>query len=334
MTQINTTGGKLLIYGATGYTGTLLCAEAARRGLDFEIAGRNKEAVAALAKQLNVPYHVFSVEDEKGWEESLAGKTSLLNVAGPFSETAEQAMNACIQHKVHYIDITAEIDIYRLAESKDEAAKAAGIMLLSGAGLFVSYDPLVVHTAKRVANPIGLRVAFKYSGGFTPGSIASSANIINAGLVVRKNGELIKLTAAIPATFDFGDGPEECLPTPLGGSVLSYKSTGIENIEEFFQMALPASTPDDETLKIDNVALNADETGNKSSILAEVTDANGTIVRSKIEMQAGYAPTVFSAVEVAARTLNGLFTKGFQSPGSAYGEKLLNVLPNVTVIDL
>jgi short subunit dehydrogenase-like uncharacterized protein len=36
-----TTPGKLLIYGATGYTGTMICHEAARRGIDFEIAGRN-----------------------------------------------------------------------------------------------------------------------------------------------------------------------------------------------------------------------------------------------------------------------------------------------------
>lgn len=329
----DSTSPKLLIYGATGYTGTLICEEASRRGLDFEIAGRNKGLLEALAERLGVSYHVFSVDDEQGWEKSLSGKSSLLNVAGPFSETAELAMDACIKNKVHYIDITAEIDIYRLAESKDEAAKAAGIMILSGAGLFVSYDPLVMHTAKRVNNPIRLRVAFKYSGGFTPGSIASSANIINAGLLVRKNGALVKLSKSEPAEFDFGNGMVECLPTPLGGSVLSYKSTGIENIEEFFQMALPAATPEDESLQIGNEK-HSGEIQDKSSILAEVTDADGTVVRSKIEMEPGYAPTVFSAVEIASRTLEGIFMKGFHSPGSAYGEDLLEVLPNVTVTDL
>jgi hypothetical protein len=42
---------------------------------------------------------------------------------------------------------------------------------------------------KRVKKPVALRAAFKYSGGFAPGSIASSANIINAGILVRKAGE-------------------------------------------------------------------------------------------------------------------------------------------------
>jgi len=46
----------------------------------------------------------------------------------PFSETAEQAMKAAIQFRVHYFDITAEVDIYRLAEGKGSAAKGAGML--------------------------------------------------------------------------------------------------------------------------------------------------------------------------------------------------------------
>jgi short subunit dehydrogenase-like uncharacterized protein len=219
----STPAGKLLIYGATGFTGTLIVHEAARRGLDFEIAGRSEEKLAALATELNIPYHVFSVDDIDGWKKALNGKTALLNIAGPFSDTASQAMEACIKFNVHYFDITAEVDIYRLAESKDAAARAAGIMLISGAGLFTTYDPLVVHTAKRVKNPVAIRAAFKYSGGFTPGSIASSANIIGAGILVRKGGEIKKLDESLSAAFDLGNGPEDFSLMPLGAVVLSYK---------------------------------------------------------------------------------------------------------------
>lgn len=326
--------GKLLIYGATGYTGTMICHEAARRGIDFEIAGRNAEKLSMLAAQLQIPFHAFEVDDISGWQQSLDGKTALLNIAGPFSETAEMAMEACLLYKVHYFDITAEIDIYRLAESKDEAAKAAGIMILSGAGLFATYDPLVLHTAKRIKNPVSLRAAFKYSGGFTPGSVASSANIISAGILIRKNGEIQKLNEATPATFDFGNGPEECFQTPLGGIVLSYKSTGIPNIEEYFQMALPAETSEAETLKLEQGQTTAHAEQDKSKIVAEVTDADGTVVRSMIEMPDGYMPTVTSSLEIVSRALRGLFKPGFQSPGSAYGEELLNDLIDIKLIDL
>jgi short subunit dehydrogenase-like uncharacterized protein len=326
--------GKLLIYGATGYTGTMICHEAARRGIDFEIAGRNADKLSMLAAQLEVPFHAFEVNDLAGWNESLDGKSALLNSAGPFSETAEMSMEACLIFKVHYFDITAEVDIYRLAESKDKAAKAAGIMILSGAGLFASYDPLVVHTAKRVKNPVSLRTAFKYSGGFTPGSVASSANIINAGLLIRNNGKIQKLSEASPASFDFGNGPEECFPTPLGGVILCYKSTGIPNIEEYFQMALPAETSEVETLKFQQGQTVAHAEQVKSKIVAEVTDADGIIVRSMIEMPDGYMPTVTSSLEIVSRALSGVFKPGFQSPASAYGEELLNDLIDINLIDL
>ena len=334
MTTIKEKTGTLLIYGATGYTGTMICHEAARRGLDFEIAGRSEDKLAVLAGELNVPYHVFPVDDHAGWEAALAGKRALLNIAGPFSETAELAMEACIRFNVHYIDITAEVDIYRLAETKDETAKPAGVMILSGAGLFTTYDPLVIHTAKRVKNPVKLRVAFKYSGGFTPGSIASSANIIKAGILVRKNNKLEKLAEAPAAAFDFGHGPEDCFPTPLGGVVLCYKSTGIPDIEEYFQMALPANTSNPKTVAIQNSELNGNTDEDQSSIVAEVTAADGTIVTSMAEMPAGYMPTVTSAIEVASRVLKGGYKAGFQSPGSVYGEKLLSSLTGLKIIDL
>jgi short subunit dehydrogenase-like uncharacterized protein len=60
----------------------------------------------------------------------LFDKARLLNAAGSFSATAAQAMDACLTHHVYYLDITAEVDIYRLAETKNEAALAAGIMVL------------------------------------------------------------------------------------------------------------------------------------------------------------------------------------------------------------
>ena len=329
MTYLNNAPtGKLLIYGATGYTGTLIAREAVRKGLDFEIAGRSEDKLATLAAELNVPYHVFSVDDFQGWETSLKGKAALLNIAGPFSETANQAMKAAIEFKVHYIDITAEVDIYRLAETKDAAAQAADIMILSGAGLFATYDPLVVHTAKRIMNPVSLRVAFKYSGGFTPGSVASASNIMNAGILMRKNGILEKFPEAKPAAFNFGNGPEDAFPMALGGVVISYKSTGIPDIEEYFLMAqVPASTG--AKSKTDS-----HESEGTSKIIAEVTGADGNVVRTIAETPGGYMPTVFSAVEIVSRVLNGEYKTGFQSPASAYGEELLNALNIVKIIDL
>src|SRR5207247_4991275 len=45
----STMTGKLIIYGATGYTERLASEQAKRAGLDFIVAGRDAEKVRALA---------------------------------------------------------------------------------------------------------------------------------------------------------------------------------------------------------------------------------------------------------------------------------------------
>jgi len=44
----------VMLYGANGYTGKLIAAEAARRGLKPVLAGRNRDALDALAVPLKL----------------------------------------------------------------------------------------------------------------------------------------------------------------------------------------------------------------------------------------------------------------------------------------
>ena len=50
---------RILIYGATGYTGKLVAAEAARRGLDAILAGRNAEKLKLVAAPLGLETRVL-----------------------------------------------------------------------------------------------------------------------------------------------------------------------------------------------------------------------------------------------------------------------------------
>lgn len=84
-------------------------------------------------------------------ESSLSGISVLVNFAGPFARTAEPLMRACIKAGIDYLDITAEINVYRLAETLGAEAAANQVMLLPGVGWdVVPTDSLAVHVAKRV----------------------------------------------------------------------------------------------------------------------------------------------------------------------------------------
>lgn len=326
---------RLLIYGAAGYTGKIITERAKELGLDFEIAGREAAKIQYLASELKVPYHVFQVEDETAWKKALAGKKVLINAAGPFKFTAEQAMNACLQSGVHYLDISAELETYQLAEALDIKAKEANIQLISGAGLFVSYDALAVYVAGKVKNPQKLSVGFRHFGGFSRGSVISSKNIADLGILIRKNNEIITHPNAKPKVFRFADREEECLPTPLGGIILSHTSTKIPNIEEYFSLKLPtAGLPDLTAENLPEGPSAEERAAGRNALSAEVVGENGEIFRAAVDAPSGYTLTPLSVVAVANRILNGDFAIGYQSPGSAYGVSIIHDIPDTYLIDI
>jgi short subunit dehydrogenase-like uncharacterized protein len=50
----HSTDGSWLLYGATGYTGTLIAEQAVRRGHRTILAGRNAEKLRVLGKRLGL----------------------------------------------------------------------------------------------------------------------------------------------------------------------------------------------------------------------------------------------------------------------------------------
>lgn len=326
---------KLLLYGAAGYTGKIIAARAKALGLDFEIAGREDDKISALAAELGVAYHVFTVEDNTGWQLALAGKKVLINAAGPFRYTAREAMQACLKAGVHYLDISAELETYQLAESLDGEARRAGIQLMSGAGLFVSYDALAVYLSKQVKEPVSLTVGFRHFGGFSRGSVLSSKNIADLGLLIRKDGQLVQSDDQGTKKFDFVGEEVECMPTPLGGIILSYKSTGIPNIREYFSLKLPATQlPDIAPPELPEGPSEQERAAGRNGLSGEVTGRDGTVVKACVDAPSGYDLTPLSVVAVAHRILGDDFKTGYQSPGSAYGESIIHDIPYTYLADI
>ncbi|MET3420899.1 short subunit dehydrogenase-like uncharacterized protein [Actinoplanes tereljensis] len=322
----------LLIYGATGYTGRLIAEEAARAGLDFAVAGRDRSKVEALAERLGVPGRTFALDDPATVREELRGARVLLNVAGPFSATAERLIDACIAEGVHYLDTTAEFATFALAEERSAAAAEAGVMLVPGVGWdVVPSDAVAVHAAGRTKEPVALRVALKVTGGFSRGSVASSAGIADLIGLVRAGGQLVRKADTAPAAFDFGAGPEDCVPVPMGDLITAVHSTGLRDVEVFMRSdgAIPApgaELPEGPTA--------AERLEGRYWALAEVTDADGTVVRSIIETPTGYTYTQLSAVEAARRVLAGQHSAGFRTPSSAFGRGFATSIADSKITDL
>ena len=323
--------GRLLIYGATGYTGRLVAERAVEIGLDVTAGGRDPGRTGALADALGIEPRAFDVDDTAAVRAALKNVDCLLNVAGPFRDTAHPLIDGCIEAGVHYLDTTAEFATFVLAESKNDEAARAGVMVMSGTGWdVVPSDCVALHTAGRVPHAEKLTIALRVTGGFSRGSIASSAGIQDLGTLVRRAGEITRLETAETRSFDFGNGLEQCVPAPMGDLITGGRSTGIGNIEVF--LGTDAGFPD-----VDDSAAGptAEERAQGRYLaLAEVTGRDGQVARSLIDTPTGYTFTQLSSVEIARRVLGGHFTSGFQSPASAYGPGLATSIADTHIVDL
>jgi len=322
----------LLIYGATGYTGRMAAQRAKALGLPFEIAGRNRQHLVDLAAQLDVPWRVFEAGPDSA--QSLAGIRVLLNFAGPFAHTAPALMAACIEAGVDYLDITAEINVYRLAEGLGADAAASGVMLLPGVGWdVVPTDSLAAHIARRVANPVALSIALQVLGSMSRGSAMSVSEIIGAGVLTRIDGELVPTPDAQPRHFDFGDGPVSCAPLSFGDLVTAWHSTRIPNIAMFVHVAGDAF-PEGDLSQLPDGPSAQERDANRARAVAQVTDADGSVLRSVIETVNGYTFTPLAAVEAARRVLDGDRQAGFATPASVFGVDFASTIAGTTITDL
>ena len=74
---------RFLIYGANGYTGSLIAEEAARVGLRPVLAGRSALKVAPLARRLGFEWVDFELSNEAALRRSVGGMSVILHAAGP-----------------------------------------------------------------------------------------------------------------------------------------------------------------------------------------------------------------------------------------------------------
>lgn len=323
----------LLIYGATGYTGRMVARQAKAAGLDVTIAGRDPGRLAALAEELDVPSLAFGLDDSAAVRQGLKEVAVVLNCAGPFARTAEPLMRACIAAGAHYLDITAEINVYRLAEQLHDDAAAAGVLLMPGVGWdVVPTDCLAVHVARRVETPVSLRIALQVAGSMSRGSAVSAAEIIGAGLMARVNGSLVSTPDAQPALFDFGDGPVPCAPLAFGDLVTAWRSTGIPNIAMFVNVTGDAF-PGGDLSKLPDGPSCDERDAQWARAVAEVTGADGSVARSVIETVNGYTYTPLAAVEAARRVLGGAARAGFDTPARLIGAGFAESIPGTTLLD-
>lgn len=337
---------KIIIYGAYGYTGSLIVEACKRKNLDVLLSGRNKAKLEKQSEESGYPYSAVSLDNLEGLEKLLAGAKVIIHCAGPFQHTANAIANVCLKTGVHYTDITGEISVFESLAKLDTQAKEKGIMIMPGTGFdVVPSDCLAVHLKNKLPTATHLQLAFASTGaGPSRGTTKTSIEGLGYGSAVRENGKIVSIP--IHKRFqeiDFGVKKMMAACIPWGDVATAYRSTGIPNIEVYMGVSdsmlrnLKLSRYLNWLLKMRWVknflhkqvdkkpAGPSSERREKSQSLfwGKVWDDEGKQCTATLSTLNGYTLTAKTSVLIAEKILADDFKVGYQTPAMAYGENLI-----------
>jgi short subunit dehydrogenase-like uncharacterized protein len=349
---------RWMIYGATGYTGELVAREAVRRRLAPILAGRSAPAVEKLAGELGLEARVFALDDlhtPRQAAAALGGVAAVLHCAGPFVRTSAAMVQACLAGRVHYLDITGEIEVFEAVLAQGPAAREAGIVLLPGAGFdVVPSDCLASRLADALPGATELDLAFtaghRSQARVSRGTMKTMIESLPHAGAVRRAGRIV----AVPIAYDvreieFSCGRRWAMTIPWGDVSTAYHSTGIPNIRVYTGasrgavrrarrlapvLPLLAWKPVKRLLQraVDLRPSGPDETARQTGrvyLWGEVRDEKGQAVSATLETPESYQLTAFAAVAASERVAAGEVPSGAWTPSRAFGAHFVAELPGV-----
>jgi short subunit dehydrogenase-like uncharacterized protein len=140
----------VLVHGATGFTGKLVCNVLARKHVRFAIAGRSKEKLEALAKSFaaDVEICVIDLQREETIRAALENRNVVCACAGPFVEVGEPVLAMAARLGVHYADTTGEQKFVALAVSRYRSiAEASGACVTPAMAFEIAIGDWAAHAA-------------------------------------------------------------------------------------------------------------------------------------------------------------------------------------------
>ncbi|GBF50295.1 saccharopine dehydrogenase domain protein [Leptospira ryugenii] len=228
-----------MLYGATGYSGNLIARYAVKENLQPILAGRSKDKLKSLAKELDLPYRAFSLEDQKSISEALSDCEFVFNAAGPFTETFEALLNVCLEQKIHNLSLVGEIPMLEKLYQKNPDFQSRQILCAIGLGYDVHPTDCLVHLCKDLLpDASSMILTMDGPNSMSPGSYKELIQQVGEEpFWVRRNGKLI---ASRPKTmFKSIQNRSRLISSIAWGDIASaYHSAGIQNIDVYSTISI------------------------------------------------------------------------------------------------
>jgi hypothetical protein len=128
----------VIVYGASGYTGRLICEYLREYNVPFVAAGRDKARIQEAMDKVpgidTVEHEIVEVaHDVEPLTELFTGASVVCNTVGPFAQYGHEVVKACLNAGCHYLDTTGEQDwLITCDDEYGQLMAAQGLLLAPG----------------------------------------------------------------------------------------------------------------------------------------------------------------------------------------------------------
>jgi hypothetical protein len=172
----------VVVYGASGYTGRLVCEYLREYGVPFVAAGRDEDKLTDsmthnVAGIETADYEVRTVShDVESLTALLKGASVVLNTVGPFTTLGPEVVQASLSAGVHYLDTTGEQDwLITCDEEYGADFREAGLLLVPGVAQMYTTGEIAAQLCLETPGLDTLDIAVFWGGSPT---IASTRTIL------------------------------------------------------------------------------------------------------------------------------------------------------------
>lgn len=308
---------KIAVYGANGYTATLVVAELARRGAEAVLVGRNPERLRATAARAGMPDAEVRVAELSGAAEALHDADVVINGVAPYITHGTPVVRAAIAAGAHYVDFAGEqayiTGVFGTFAGDAERAGVTVVPMVNDSGFLA--DLIASLTTGRLGQVENLTIAHRFPnpGGFSRGSMRT---------VLANLERFSSAATAPPVMMTFPDGDT----APMVGFAMAELATIPRHIEvgrlvtvtDDAVRGLAAATPESIDQLPSDGPSEAERRAAKFLIVADAADSAGRRVRTCVEGEDTYGTTAFTAVEAALLLAKGTAKPGVLAPAQAF----------------
>lgn len=306
-------GTDFVVLGATGNTGSGIAETLVRRGFGVTLAGRDPDRLTALAQRLDSPALGVDLADPGSLRAAAEAGQVLINTVGPFARLAPAVIQACLEARTSYVDISNERAAVRAVFDLDQAARDRGMTLVTGAGFgqAATEAPLLALLRSEPRPTRVIVAAAAESARETEGVRTTVAEAMADGATTYVGGELVRGPFGQNGTvLSFGGRDHQVLAAPVGDLEAAHRISGAGDVTAY-------------------LALGGKSEGTGESFgYAEITGPDGATHTAVLSTGEGVAFGIHVAAETAIRLRGGAGRPGAWTPLHLLGTDVASGAPD------